>query len=266
MTTYDDSLEILLPTQTGTVRPSPHRDDAGAAASAPVRPKPIRPVPAPGSPLYGDDLVAAPFSVSRYTQDQLARAIGLADPWLPASPQRADPLGLDPQVWAASLRDALSLAAIAVWVLCPEERSIRVTRRLDITVRGFLELRRMQRLEGRPTRTADEALRRVADVARQQNLRVTGYVPPGAALDAAAGHSTARRDLPAVRALLDAAAHGDPGAVERLSRIPVRLPRSSSPDTFDPSPSLGFRVALAAITSVVIYGETLYDAGRKAPR
>jgi hypothetical protein len=264
MTTFNDSPAILLPAQ-----PTQHRHDhGGAARGAPVT------RPAPGSPLHGDDLAAAPFEVSTYAYGQLSRAKGLLDSWLPGIAAVAErpeaeidePPDVDPQIWAATLQDALVAAATAVWVLSPEERRVRVLHRLDLALREFLELGRLQRFAGLPTRGADDDVRRVIDVARGQGLRVTGCLPIRALLQAAAGHSTARSRLPAVYALLDAAANGDSEAVESLSRIPVRLPRSSSADTFEPSPSMGFRVALAAITSVVLYGESLYDAGRKAPR
>lgn len=264
MTTFNDSLAILLPPEPAQRRP----DDGGAAHPAPVA------RPAPGSRLHGDDLAAAPFEVSTYAHGQLTQATGLLDSWPPGiaadarrtEPDTAEPMSVDPQIWAATLQDALVAAATAVWVLAPEERPIRVTHRLDLALRRYLEIGRIQRFAGVPSQEADEDVRRVMDVARSHGLRVTGCLPIRTVLDAAAGHSSDRNHLRAVYSLLDATAHGDPDAVELLSRIPVRLPRSYTAEPSEPSPPLGFRVALAAITSVVIYGEALYDAGRKAPR
>jgi hypothetical protein len=279
MTTFGDSPAVLLPTH-----PEQHsHDDGGAARGAPGA------RPAPGSPLHGDDLAAAPFEMSAYCHGQLERARDLLGSWLPAiavgderaRPAAAEPTGLAttglgttgleatglaPQIWAATLLDALAAAAIAVWVLSPEERAVRVTHRLDVALRQYLDIARIQRYAGVPTQQADEDVRRVIDVACELGLRVTGSLPIRPMLEAASGHSTARSRLPSVYALLRAAADGDADAVESLCRIPVRLPGSSSPEKFAASPELGFRVALAAITSVVLYGEALYDAGRVEPR
>ena len=257
MTNYD-SLAVLWPAS------ERHPRDVGNAVRGAPGAR-----PAPGSPLHGDDLLATPFELSAYAHGQLDRAHDLLDSWLPSIAACDEPeasLDLDPEIWAAALLDALDSAVTAVWVLSPEERPIRVTHRLDLALNRFLEIGRILRYAGLPTDDIDEGVRQVAAVAREQGFRVTGHLPTRALLQAAAGSSTPRDQLPMLRALLDAAAHGDPDAMDLLCRIPVRPSRSSSADAFPPSPSLGFRVALAAITSVVLYGETLYDAGRQAPR
>ncbi len=262
MTTYDDSLAaLLLPERRTTALPDPRRDRPGGATPAPARPG-----PAPGSSLHEDDLVASPFAVSSYASDLLSHAAGLLDPWQlgdAVSPQSTDPFGLEQRTWAALLHEGLDDAATAVWVLSPEERSVRVTRRLDAEVCALMDLGRLQRLEGQPTETADVGLRLVADAARRHGLRISGHVPMRVVFDAAEGNPTTRQ-LPAVRALLDEAAHGSPDAVELLSRIPAPSPGTGSDDLPAPSPPLGFRVARAIITTVLLRGEALYDAGRTA--
>ncbi|MGW8526977.1 hypothetical protein [Nocardiopsis sp. NPDC055824] len=121
-----------------------------------------------GSDLFQDDALAAPFSVSGGAHNALVVA---QDHWQVlrsslhgGSSNGQQVVNLYLQGQFSLVRGALENAARAVWILGPDERTTRVSRRLALKRKEYSNLKTLRSEEGQPD--PDDDKRRLAKVSQ----------------------------------------------------------------------------------------------------
>lgn len=143
----------------------------------------------PGGDLAGDDAQTAPYHVSHTAWHALAVAVAhgrcLRSSLIGEQAEDRISMRIDPYGQAAMVRGAIENAARAVWMIGPESRLTRVTRRLAQEMKEIDHSYRLRQLVGKPHKRTreerEEQLRSLATAASvpsanlKQTLRWPGY-------------------------------------------------------------------------------------------